>query len=344
MKLAESFATILKQIEKERGLSANDLKTAIEVAFLSAYKKKMGTSGNIQISFNKDMTELNIYHVKKVVENIQDSQNEILLEEARKIDENINLGEELFLPIFISSEDFGRLSTQVAKQVISQKLKEAEKKRFYEEYSSKKNDIVLGFVQRLEKNNIIVRIGKYENVLLPSEQIPNEKFRVGDSIKVYLTELNSFKSNTKQIILSRANPGFVRRLFEIEVPEISDGIVAIKSLVREAGYKTKIAVASLRDNFDPIGACIGPKSSRIKNILSELNGERIDIIEWSNNQQEYIKNALAPATVNKVTINDRYAHVIVPSDKLSLAIGKDGLNVKLASKLTGFHIEIESED
>jgi N utilization substance protein A len=346
MKLDSSFADVLNQLEKERGIPVNELKSAIEVAFLSAYKKKFGVKENIHIGFNTTMTEILVTSWKKVVESGADSsRNEIDLEKAVEIDPEKQIGEEIELPVEVNTENFGRLAAQVAKQVITQKLREAEKRQVYDEYHDRKGQIVTGIVQRLEKNNVIVKLGKHEAVLMPSEQVPGEKFRVGDRLKLYLVELPS-STKGSQILLSRTNPGFVQKLFELEVPELIDGTVVIKSTAREAGYRTKIAVATVRGNADPVGACIGTRGARIKAIVNELMGEKIDIVRWSNNPVEFISNALSPAKVLTVKITDRdksSAYVIVPDEQLSLAIGKEGQNVRLAARLTNFHIDIESE-
>lgn len=347
MKLDASFADVLLQIERERGIPAADLRTAIEIAFLSAYKKRFGLiKENISIFFNKNVSEINITAKKKVVgDDVDASDFEIYHDMAQEIVPTAEIGDEIDVPVEIKNEDFGRLAAQVAKQVITQKLREAEKKQVYDEYHDKKGQIVTGLVQRLEKNNIIVKLGRHEAVLLPSEQVPGEKFRVGDRIKVYISETSTIKGS--QILLSRSHPGFVQKLFELEVPELTDGTVVIKSTSREAGYRTKIAVATSRGNADPVGACIGTKGSRIRAIVDELKGEKIDVVRWSNIPVEFISNALSPAKVSHVkssNINNREKFtVIVPDDQLSLAIGREGQNVRLAAKLTNFHIDIESE-
>lgn len=355
MKLDSSFGDILTQIEKERGIPVDDLRVAIESAFLSAYKKKFGIKDNIQISIDNKMTEIIISSKKTVVSDDLFStetdipfnpKTEIAFSEAQEIDPNIKEGEDLFVPIEVNNQDFGRMAAQVAKQVITQKLRDAEKRQVYDEYIDKKGQIVTGLVQRLEKNNVIVKLGKHEAVLMPTEQIPGEKFRVGDRLKMYLTESNLPNNKGSQLLLSRANPYFVQKLFELEVPELLDGTVVIKSISREPGYRTKIAVATNtnKSNLDPVGTCIGARGSRIKAVLSELVNEKIDIIKWSPNSQDFIANALSPSKVSNVKITEKdKAHVIVPDDQLSLAIGKEGQNVRLAAKLTNFHIDIESE-
>lgn len=345
MKLDASFAQVLLQIERERGIPASDLRTAIEIAFLSAYKKKFGlVKENINVSFDKNLSEINITAKKKVVgDDVDASDFEIYHDLAQEIVPTAEIGDEIDVPVELKNEDFGRLAAQVAKQVITQKLREAEKKQVYDEYHDKKGQIVTGSVQRLEKNNIIIKLGKHEAVLLPTEQMPGEKFRVGDRIKVLITE--SLGAKGSQILLSRSNPLFVQKLFELEVPELTDGTVTVKSISREAGYRTKMAVSTSKGNADPVGACIGTKGSRIRAIVDELKGEKIDVIRWSPNPLDYISSALSPARVSNVkqlNNKDKYI-VIVPDDQLSLAIGREGQNVRLASRLTNFHIDIESE-
>lgn len=348
MRLDASFADVLTQIERERGIPATDLRVAIEVAFLSAYKKKFGIKDNVNIFFNDNMSEINITTKKKVVgDDVDASKYEIYHDMAQEIIPTAEIGDEIDVPVEIKNEDFGRLAAQVAKQVINQKLREVEKRQFFDEYQDKKGQIVTGTVQRLEKNNVIVRFGKHEAVLLPTEQVPGEKFRLGDRVKVFIGEATpNPNSKSSQIVLSRTNPGFVQKLFELEVPELTDGTVIIKSISREAGYRTKIAVATIRGNADPVGACIGTKGARIRAIVDELRGEKIDVVRWSNNPIDFISNALSPAKVSNVRVPNKdksVAHVIVPDEQLSLAIGREGQNVRLAAKLTNFHIDIESE-
>ena len=345
MKLDSSFAEILTQMEKERGIPVKDLKTAIEMAFLSAYKKKFGMRENVSIFINEILTEISITSKKKVVEIAEEgARDEIEFEDAIKINPDINLDDEMEIPIDLKNDDFGRMAAQVAKQVITQKLRDAEKKQVYDEYREKRGQIVVGTVQRLEKNNVIVKLGKHEAVLMPSEQVPGEKFRVGDRLKLFVTEAST-TNKASQILLSRANTGFVQKLFELEVPEIAEGTVQIKSIAREPGYRTKIAVTTSKGNLDPVGTCIGSRGARIRAVVTELMGEKIDIIKWNSNPRDFILNSLSPSKVVEVKVyeKDRSAYVIVPDDQLSLAIGKEGQNVRLAAQLTSFHIDIESE-
>ncbi|MFN8671471.1 MAG: transcription termination factor NusA [Candidatus Sericytochromatia bacterium] len=344
MKLDASFSSALLAIEKERGIPVVDLKTAIETAFLSAYKKEFGLKDNVFVKIDTNTNSLDVLSKKEIVETVSDSKTQISLENALELFPNCTLGEQVDIPVDIG-KDIGRFATNVAKQVISQKLREAEKKQIYNEYHDKKGQIVTASVQRLEKNNVILKLGKHEEVLVHTEQIPGEKFRLGDRVKVYISE-TSISGRGAKVILSRKHETFIQRLFEIEVPEINEGIISIKSISREAGFRTKIAVQSLKGNTDPVGAMIGARGARIKPVLDEIKGEKIDIVKWSNNPTEYISNALSPAKVISVKIIDKErakAHVIVPDEQLSLAIGREGLNVKLAAKLTNFNIDIETE-
>ncbi len=344
MKLDPSFSDGLMTIERERGIPVSDLKLAIESAFLSAYRKEFGLRENIFVKINTKANSLDIFTKKLVVEEVSDAKIEISLENAQELFPECELNQEVDIVLEVT-KDIGRFAINVAKQVISQKLREAEKKQIYNEYHDKKGQILTASVQRLEKNNIILKLGKHEEVLTQSEQIPGEKFRLGDRVKVYISETNVTGKNAK-VVLSRKHEAFIQRLFEIEVPEINEGIIAIKSVSREAGFRTKMAVQTLRGNTDPVGAMIGARGARIRPVLDEIKGEKIDIIKWSNSPIEFIMNALSPAKVISVKIIDKErskAYVVVPDDQLSLAIGKEGLNVKLAAKLTNFNIDIETE-
>lgn len=345
MKLDPSFSEALNIIEKERGIPVPDLKYAIESAFLSAYKKEFGSKENIIVRINDKMSEIGVFTRKTVVEEETDPNTEIILEEALLTNPEAQLGQQIDLLFETNNKEIGRFATNVAKQVVAQKLREAEKKQVYNEYHERRGQLLNATVQRLEKNNIILKLGKHEEVLAYSEQIPGEKFRLGDRVKVYISE-TAINGKGAKVVLSRTHEGFIQRLFELEVPEINEGIIEIKSVSREAGYRTKIAVQTTRGGTDPVGAMIGTRGARIKPILDEIKGEKIDIIKWSPNPTDFITNALSPAKVISVKIIDREksrAHVVVPDDQLSLAIGKEGLNVKLAAKLTNFHIDIENE-
>ena len=295
----------------------------------------------IRDSYNEDIGEVELFLFKQVVEEVKDPSTEISLEEARELDSDVQVGDSLGVKL---NTDFGRIGAQTAKQVIIQKVRDAERDNVYNEFKDRKGDIVSGTVQRMEKGNLYVNIGRAEAVLLSKEQIPGEVYRQGERIRAYILDV---QKNTKgpQIFLSRTHPGFLIKLFEMEVPEISEGIIKIISAAREPGERAKISVYSSSRDVDPVGACVGMKGSRVQNVVQELRGERIDIIPWTQDQAKYVCNALAPAKVSRVYIDEenRHMEVVVADDQLSLAIGKKGQNVRLTSKLTGWKIDIKSE-
>lgn len=352
MKLAETFTEALKQIERERGISAQSVIEVIESALLDAYRKKMQEMGKLDKDSEVELridtahqNEIKVYMLRLVVEGPTDNPNEITLKEALKKFPKAQLGETLRVEISLSTREFERLATQVAKQAITHRLREAEKKAVMEEYRDRLGTMVTATVQRLEKNNVIVKLNnKSELVLPPSEQLPNDRYRYGDKIRVYLSEIKETQRGP-HIVISRANSGLVRCLFEIEIPEIADGTVVIKSISRDAGFRTKIAVHSIKSNVDPVGACIGSRGSRIHPIIDELKGEKIDIVRWSEDLATFITNALSPAKVVQVNLSEdkRSALIIVPDDQLSLAIGREGQNVRLAAHLTNCHLDILTE-
>jgi transcription termination/antitermination protein NusA len=341
----QEFIEALKEIVKEKGISEELLFTTIEDALVAAYKKNYANYGasnpNVKVTMNRANGEIHVYSQKKVVDEVYDEINEITLEEAKEIDPNYNI--EDVVSIEVTPKKFGRVAAQAAKQVVIQRIKEEERRIIYSDFAEKEDDIITGAVIRKDKNNVLVDLGKTEAVLGPNEQMPGEKYNFNDKIKLYIVEV---KNTTKgaQIVISRTHPGLIKRLFELEVPEIFDGTVEIKSIAREAGFRTKIAVASNDENVDPMGACVGPKGVRVQNIVNELKNEKIDIIKWSKLPEEYIANALSPAKVLDVTLDEenKFAQVVVDDNQLSLAIGKEGQNVRLAAKLTGWKIDIKS--
>ncbi|SHH99913.1 transcription termination factor NusA [Sporanaerobacter acetigenes] len=336
------FIEALEEIEKDKGISKDIIFEALEAALISGYKKNFGSSQNVEVEIHKITGDVKVYAAKNVVEQVEDELLEISLEEAKKIDTKYEIDD--IVKVEVTPKDFGRIAAQTAKQVVMQKIKEAEREVIFEEFVDRENEIVTGQIQRISKDIIYVDLGKTEGVLPPSEQIEGEKYQQGDRIKVYIVEV---KKTTKgpQIILSRSHPGLVRRLFELEVPEIQEGIVDIYAISREAGSRTKIAVYSKDKNVDPVGACVGFKGSRVKAIVDELNGEKIDIVIWSKNIEEFIANSLSPSKVVKVEVNEKEksALVVVPDYQLSLAIGKEGQNARLSAKLTNWKIDIKSE-
>lgn len=331
----------LEQIEREKGIDKEILLDAIKAALISAYKKNFGSVQNVNIVINEETGKIKVFAQKEVVEDPLDSRTEISLAEAQKIDPNFQLGH--IVEIEITPKDFGRIAAQTAKQVVVQRIREAERTIIYEEYVNREEDIVNGIVQRYEMNNVYIDLGKTEAVLTQSEQIPNETYKQGDRIKAYIVDV---KKTTKgpQIVVSRTHPGLLRRLFELEVPEIFEGVVEIQSVSREPGSRSKIAVSSRDENVDPVGACVGPKGSRVQAVVNELRGEKIDIVQWDEDPAAYVAHALSPAKVVTVNIiGEKIAQVIVPDYQLSLAIGKEGQNARLAAKLTGWKIDIKSE-
>ncbi|MBO8167749.1 MAG: transcription termination/antitermination protein NusA [Thermoanaerobacteraceae bacterium] len=336
------FIEAIRDLEETKGIAADVLFEAIEAALISAYKKNFGSRKNVRIVVDRDTGEIAVYSQKTVVDEVTDELTEISLEDAQKINPSYELGD--IIEEEVTPRDFGRIAAQTAKQVVVQRIREAERGVIFEEFVSREDDIVTGIVQRIEGNTVYIDLGKTEAVLAPTEQIPNEEYKQGDRIKTYILEV---KKTTKgpQIIVSRTHPGLLKRLFEMEVPEIHDGVVEIHSIAREAGSRSKIAVSSNDEKVDPVGACVGPKGLRVQNIVNELNGEKIDIVRWDEDPKQLVANALSPSKVISVDLNEskKIARVVVPDYQLSLAIGKEGQNARLAAKLTGWKIDIKSE-
>lgn len=332
----------LEELVKEKRIDREIIFTALESALVSAYKKNYGTAQNVKVSVNRDTGEIHVYAQKEVVEEVYDNLLEISLEDARKISLKYNIGD--IVDVEVTPKDFGRVAAQTAKQSVIQKIREAEREIIYKEFIEKENDLITGVVQKKEKQNVLVDIGRTETLLAPNEQMPNEEYNHGDILKLYVVEVKKTPKGPN-IVISRTHPGLIKRLFELEVPEIFEGIVEIKSIAREAGSRTKIAVHSKDENVDPTGACVGPKGIRVQNIVNELKGEKIDIVRWSKDPSEFIANAISPAKVISVDVNEaeKSAKVIVPDYQLSLAIGKEGQNARLAAKLTGWKIDIKSQ-
>ncbi len=336
------FIDALSTIEKERGINKEILIDAIESALISAYKRNYGTSNNVRVEVNRDTGEVQVFASKTVVEEIENANAEMTLEEAREINKLYQLGdviEEEAMP-----KDFGRIAAQTAKQVVVQRIREAERGVIFDEFIEKENELLTAIVQQTDKNGVYVELGRTEGLLPPNETIQGEEYNTNDRLKVYVLEVRKMPKGP-QILVSRTHPGLVKRLFELEVPEIQLGTVQIKSIAREAGSRTKIAVASTDPQVDPVGACVGQKGIRVERIVGELFNEKIDIIEWSGDPAMFIAKALSPARVILVQINenDKAARVIVPDNQLSLAIGREGQNARLAAKLTGWKIDIKSQ-
>ncbi|WFA09764.1 transcription termination factor NusA [Tissierella sp. Yu-01] len=336
------FIEALYEIEREKGISREIIFEALESALISSYKKNFGSAQNVLVEMNRETGDVKVFATKEVVENLEDDLLEVSLEEAKELDDKLEIGD--LVKIEITPKNFGRIAAQTAKQVVIQRIKDAERDVIYDEFINRENEIITGQIQRISKNNVYIDLGKTEGILPPSEQIEGEEYNQGDRLKLIIMEV---KKTTKgpQIVLSRAHTGLVKRLFELEVPEISEGIVEIFSVSREAGSRTKIAVYSKDPDVDPLGACVGFKGSRVKAIVDELNGEKIDIVIWSKSIEEFIANSLSPSKVVKVIANEKEktALVVVPDYQLSLAIGKEGQNARLAAKLTNWKIDIKSE-
>jgi N utilization substance protein A len=338
----EEFLAALAAIEKEKGIKKETLFEAIEAALVSAYKRNFNTAANVHVQLDRESGGIIVYTCLNVVDQVTQPQLEVSLEEAREIHSNLEIGD--VLEKEVTPKNFGRIAAQTAKQVVIQRIREAERELVFDEYIDREDDIITGIIQRVEQKNIIIDLGKAEAVLLPAEQMPSDEYKQGERVKAYITEV---KRTTKgpQIYVSRSHPGLLKRLFELEVPEIYDGTVEIKSVAREAGYRSKLAVYSRNKDVDPVGACVGPRGARVQTIVTELRGEKIDIVKWDESADNFVANSLSPAKVVSVRLQDnqKVANVVVPDYQLSLAIGREGQNARLAAKLTGWKIDITSE-
>ncbi len=342
----EAFEQALEQIEEEKGIPREEIIAMIEASLAAAFRKDYGEKDqNIVVEFNPEDMATKIYDMKTVVSEVVDPQKEIALEDAKEIDGKYKVGDEIKNEITPEEgTSFGRIAAQTAKQVIIQKLREAERNVMFSEYKSKERTLVNGTVQRIEGDTVLVDLGKATGVLFPSEQMRGEKYEPNQRLKVLILHVEPAAKGPK-ITLSRSHPDMVRKLFELEVPEIFNGTVEIKSIAREAGSRTKIAVFSSQDGIDPIGACVGQRGTRVQTVMAEIGGEKIDIIEWDENPVKFIANALSPAKILNVQLDmeEKSAKVGVLEDQLSLAIGKAGQNVRLAARLTGWKIDINGE-
>ena len=342
----QEFIGALKEIVKDKGISEDLLFETIEDALVAAYKKNYAgptsSAQNVKVTIDRETGEIHVYSQKVVVEEVFDDVTEIGLEEAQAIRPIYDLDD--VVDFEVTPKNFGRVAAQLAKGVVTQRIREAERSIIYNEYKELEYDIIVGTVLRQDKGMVFVNVGKLETVIGPNEQIPGEEYRFNEKVKLYVVEVKN-TSKGAQVVVSRTHPGLVKRLFEFEVPEIFEGIVQIKSVSREAGSRTKMAVKSIDEKIDPIGACVGPKGSRVKNIVDELGDEKIDIIKYSDDPAEYISASLSPSKVEKVEVNEeeKSALVVVPDYQLSLAIGKEGQNARLAAKLTNWKIDIKSE-
>lgn len=354
------FLGALEELEKERGIEKEVLLEAIETALVSAYRRHFGQLQNVRVHVDRDTGEPSVFQIKEVVEDVTDDRTEVSLQLAREENPALQVGD--VVETNITPKTFSRIAAQTAKQVVMQRIREVERGLIYEEFSSREGDIVTGVVQRVESvhegardltelfsgqerhQRMFVHLGKTEAVLRPSDQVPTEHLRSGERVKAYVTEV---KKTTKgpEIYVSRSHSGLLKRLFELEVPEIHDGVVELKGIAREAGFRSKVSVWAEDPNVDPVGACVGPKGMRVQAIVNEIRGEKLDIIRWDPDPEVLVANALSPAKVVGVTVDEetRVARVVVPDYQLSLAIGKDGQNARLAAKLTGWKVDIRSE-
>lgn len=336
------FIEALSELERDKGIAKEVLIDALEAALISSYKRNFNTAQNVRVDINRHTGVIKVYARKTVVEDVLDPRLEISLHAAREINNNYQMDD--IVEIEVTPRDFGRIAAQTAKQVVTQRIREAERGLIYNAFIDKEEDIVTGIVQRQDQRHIFIDLGKVEAVLPLGELMPTDKFKHGDRVKAYITKVEN-TTKGPQIILSRTHPGLLKRLFELEVPEIFDGVVEIRSVAREAGFRSKIAVHSRNPEVDPVGSCVGPKGMRVQTIVTELKGEKIDIVRWMESVEEYVANALSPSKVLEVNVfqNEKMARVIVPDYQLSLAIGIKGQNARLAAKLTGWKIDIKSE-
>mgnify|MGYP000666622684 FL=1 len=337
----QEFLATLKELGREKGIDEEVIFEAIEAALSSAYRRNFG-SEHVHIMLSRETGEYHVYAIKEVVEEIEDDVTEISLAQARTIHPDYSVGDKV--EIEVTPANFGRIAAQTAKQVVVQRIREAERGIIYQEYMSRESDIITGEVQRAEGRNVILDLGKTEAVLTPSEQIPGETYRFGEKLKAYVVEVRRTNKGP-QVVVSRTHPGLLKRLFELEVPEIQDGTVEIKFVAREPGSRSKIAVSSNDPNVDPVGSCVGHHGLRAQAVVDELGEEKVDIVKWNENSAKFIANALSPAKVVSVAVNEdeKISRVVVPDYQLSLAIGKEGQNARLAAKLTGWKIDIKSE-
>ena len=333
----------LEELEKEKGIKKSYVIEAIETALVTAYKRNFDSLENVRVDIDKQTGATHVYAIKDVMEVAKDDALEISLEEAHKINKELKLGDQV--EVEIVPKDFGRIAAQTAKQVIIQKLREVERDLIFNEFNDRKGEIVSGLIQKADRNIVVMDLGRLEGVMPAKEQIPTEHYHVNDKIKGYVLDVERGQKGAPQVIVSRSHPDFVRKLLELEIPEIYEGVIEIKSVSRDPGNRSKVAVYSPDPNIDPVGSCVGQKGVRIQNVINELNGEKIDVIEWDEDPSIFIASALLPAKIMAVDIKEeeRAAQVIVPDNQLSLAIGKSGQNARLAARLTNWKIDIKSE-
>ena len=333
----------LEELEKEKGIKKEYLLESIETALVTAYKRNFDSLENVRVEMDNKTGATHVYSIKEVMKKANDEATEISVKEAQKINPDLKEGDTI--EIEIVPRDFGRIAAQTAKQVIIQKLRELEREIIFNEFNDRKGEIVSGLIQKADHNIVVMDLGRLEGVMPSKEQIPTEHYKVNDKIKGYVLDVEKGAKGAPQVIVSRSHPDFVRKLLEFEIPEIYEGVIEIKSVSRDPGYRSKVAVYSPDQNIDPVGSCVGQKGVRIQNVINELNGEKIDVIEWNEDPAIYIASALLPAKILAVDIKEeeKFAQVVVPDDQLSLAIGKSGQNARLAARLTNWKIDIKSE-
>ncbi len=332
----------LDQLERERGVDKESLFSAIEAALVAAYRRHFGSAQNVKVELDRGSGKICVMTGKVVVDSVELPSLEISLDEAQEILPSAQAGD--VVDVEVTPSDFGRIAAQTAKQVVLQRIREAERGVIYEEYVTREGEIVTGTVRRVQARTVYVDLGRTEGVLMPGEQIPHEYYRQGERLRAFILEVKR-TSKGPQVILSRSHPGLVKRVFELEVPEVYDGVVEIKDVAREAGARTKVAVSSRDENVDAVGSCVGHRGMRVQAVVNELRGERIDVVQWSRDPEEYARNALSPARVVSSTLSEdgSSVRVVVPDNQLSLAIGREGQNARLAARLTGLRIDIRSE-
>ncbi len=336
------FINALDEIEREKGIAKEVLIDAIEAALISSYKRNFNTAQNVRVDIHRQTGLIKVYARKTVVEQVSDQRMEITLDHAREFSPHYSFND--IVEIEVTPRDFGRIAAQTAKQVVTQRIREAERGLIFNAFVEKEDELVNGLVQRIDQRNYYIGLEKLEAMLPITESMPTDKLKMGDRVKAYVTKVEN-TTKGPQVVLSRTHPNLLKRLFELEVPEIYDGVVEIRSIAREAGFRSKIAVYSKNEDVDSVGSCVGPKGMRVQAIVNELRGEKIDIVRWSDNMAEYIANSLSPSKVVEVTLqeSEKIARVIVPDYQLSLAIGIKGQNARLAAKLTNWKIDIKSE-
>ena len=332
----------IQYLEKEKGIDKDVLMEALEAALISAYKKNFHSATNVRVDLNEESGSMRVLSRKEVVEEVEDNNQQISLEQAKEINPNYVLGD--VIEMEVTPRDFGRIAAQAAKQVVTQRVREAERGVIFNQYVDREEDIMNGIIQRVDPRFVYVNLGKVEAKLPDAEQMPTEEYHVHDRLKVFVTKVENTNKGP-QIYVSRSHPGLLKRLFEMEVPEIYDGTVEIRSVAREAGDRSKVSVYAPNTDIDPVGSCVGQRGQRVQTIVDELKGEKLDIVEWSEDPVVYVSNALSPSKVIEVLVSedDKATTVIVPDNQLSLAIGKRGQNARLAAKLTGWKIDIKSE-